>query len=574
MKNNNFSVVQRTVLAPMFLRFDGLLLLPVIIYLSFILPIYVENNAGSGLSLPQNIVSWGCIAFFILLVTSRTVISGRIYISKFMLWATLATVLLVLPWFWTSSTLWQHHALPRLAGIAGGLFFTFSLCQIRLNKNLRRLILAVIVFSALIQSAESMLQAWLPNMALRLMDFSASSPYGIFQQKNLLASWLATGFGINLYLARTSRSRTRTIVWILALYPLCTGIILSESRIGGLAALVMMMVNMVSDVPNLRHRPLAVLHRVMLISSLIVWCTGISLWAMPSGKGADFSHTASTEQRLTVLIGTAKLIAKHPVTGSGLGSFESQFPQALEEAGLESRENDTFTHPHNEVMYVMAEGGVIALAGLMILAGVWLWPFLYFLSRLNSRWLLPLTGLPIIMHMMTEYPLYLSSPHFMLLLLLFRIGIPDSLLSRVRMGALIRIIALPTVCLASILSLFLLNAGFSVQKELTQAECDMNSGLIPSLPKPNWRNLTQAERLSRDRFMLKANTPAFTRDTHAMAEFTIWGTRWLSVHNDADVSAALIFIAGLRGDQIQVKQLRKLAGRVFVSDERFKQMGK
>ncbi|EJD1545965.1 pilin glycosylation ligase domain-containing protein, partial [Shigella flexneri] len=44
-------------------------------------------------------------------------------------------------------------------------------------------------------------------------------PYGIFQQRNVLASWLATGCGVALYLALTARTRSLTLICLLSLYP-------------------------------------------------------------------------------------------------------------------------------------------------------------------------------------------------------------------------------------------------------------------------------------------------------------------------------------------------------------------
>lgn len=548
-------------------------LMSVMLYLICILPIYVENNAGSGLNLPQNLLAWGCMVLFILLTAARAAVDGRMYIARFMPWAILAAALLMLPWLWTSSALWRQHALPRIAGIAGALLFALALCQVRLTGGLRRAVLVVVVISALVQATEAMMQAWLPDLSLNLMDFSSTSPYGIFQQRNLLASWLATGFGVILYLSRTALTRGRSLAWMVTLYPLSAGLVLSQSRVGALGALAMAVLSMVADVPHLRHRWPAVLRRVVFFSSLMVWCVGIGLWAMPSDEQADFSHPASTEQRLRVLAGTAELIAQHPLAGSGLGSFEAQFPQALAAVGLKSLESDTFTHPHNEVMYVMAEGGLTALCGLLLLAGIWLWPVVNRLSRRDGSWLLPLAGLPVVMHLMTEYPLYLSAPHLMLLLLLFRTGLPGEEVREVRGGGLIRMGILPLVCLACALTVTVLEAGFTTQAALTRAEMDMNAGLMPRLPVADWRSLTQAERLERDRHLLAANAPGFSRRPHAMAAFTVWGERWLRVHNDADVSAALIWIARYRGDHVQSERLRSQAARVFVHDVRFEREG-
>lgn len=560
----------------------------VCIYLLFVLPLYVDNNAGSGLGMPQNILAWGTMTLCILMACCGLLRPGRARVAPFMTVAVLAAGLLIIPWLWTANPLWKTHAIPRMTGIVGAMLFTLALCQIHLSPGLRRLLLNVVVLSALVQAGEAMVQVWLPAAGLRLMDFAGTSPYGVFQQRNLLASWLATGCSVALYLAITASSRRRALVRVVALYPLCTALTLTQSRVGVLAVFLSVALTAAADLPRLRGRPLAALRRVMLLTSLLVWCTGVSLWAMPAGAPADLVHEGSTQQRIRVLEGTATMVAQHPLAGSGLGSFESRFPQALEDRGLLSLESDTFTHPHNEVMYVMAEGGLVALAGLLLLASIWLWPVVYRLRHpvVNApcpdtgrwlrgaqglsagSWLLPLTGLPIVMHMMTEYPLYQSAPHLMLLLLLFRAGLPEGVMHLVRVPALARAAALAMVALC-LLSLVVLSAGFRMQLALTEAETQMNLGLLPVLPGAGWNTLTQAERLDRDRHLLAANTPGFLQRPGATAAFTVWGERWLAVHNDADVSAAMLLIARRRGDLAAEEQLRRHAARVFVHDGRF-----
>ena len=189
--------------------------------------------------------------------------------------------------------------------------------------------------------------------------------------------------------------------------------------------------------------------------------------------------------------------------------------------------------------------------------------------RRCGRWLLPLLGLPLVVHMMTEYPLYLSAPHLMLLLVLFRVGLPNIALRESRILTPLRVTVLPVACLLMVVALGILYEGFAMQRALTLAEADMNAGLIPTLPEADWRSLTQAERLDYDRHMLAANTPGFTRSPRAMADFTLWGNRWLAVHNDPEVSAALIFIARRRGDWLEAERLRARASRVFIHDDRF-----
>ncbi|ENY5536614.1 O-antigen ligase family protein [Salmonella enterica] len=542
-------------------------LLPVLVYLVLVLPIYVNNNAGSGLNMPQNLLAWIAMTLCILLTILRAVITGQLRASILMLWITFAVLLLMLPWLWTPTQLWQQHALPRLAGIAGAFCFTLALSQIRMSYTLRRVIFCTVALSTLLQAVEAMVQAWLPALAYRFMDFQAQSPYGIFQQRNLLASWLATGYGVALYLLLTARRRIQTFIWIMALYPLCIALTLTASRTGALGALAMTLLAGLADLPRMRKSKQAVLRRTILLSSLLITCMATAFWGMSEG-GAEFKHALSNRERMVMLKGALSMAAEHPFTGSGLGSFEAIFPDVLERAGLQAR-SDTITHPHNELLYVLDEGGIVALAGILILLCIWFWPFINSLRCHYRHWLLPLAGLPLITHMMTEYPLYLSAPHLLLLLLLFRAGISEEKISIVRSPHLLRMTILPAGCIAACAALAVLNVGLSTQSNLTLAEADMNAGLIPILPPTDWRSITQAERLDYDRHMLAANQPGFSRSPREMTIFKEWGERWLAVHNDAEVSAAMMFIARHRGDLKEAERIRSRAERVFVHDGRF-----
>ncbi|WP_312055641.1 pilin glycosylation ligase domain-containing protein [Pantoea brenneri] len=557
-----------------FLSRGALTLTLITLYLIVILPIYFGNNGGTGLEMPQNILAWSVMLLCSLSALLNVLRSGEILISRFMFIAFLAVAMLWLPWCWTSSVLWRNHAVPRLTGIAGALLFCLALCQVSLTSSKRRILLALVVLSSLLQAGEAMMQAWLPEIALRLMDFYGTSPYGIFQQRNLLASWLATGAAATLYLALTAATRRSRLVWLLPLYPLCAAITLSQSRTGMIGVILSMLLTGLADwrrQPRINVK--AALWKGMLIVSLAGCCSGIGLWAMPAGQHADLIHQKSTVERVLMLEATAEMIEQHPWAGSGLGSFEAQFPSAVAALGLVQK-SDTVTHPHNEALYVWAEGGIIALAGLLLLAGIWIWPLILRLRDSldpdRAGWLLPLTGLPVVIHMMLEYPLYLSTPHLMLLLVLFRTGLPDSVLQPVNISGFGRAVTIPLL-LGGWVIVVGLKAGFITQSMLTQAEAEMNQGLLPTLPMVSWRTMTQAERLDYDQHLLIANTPGFLQRSQAVGEFYIWGEKWLAVHNNPEVSAAMMIIAQRRGDHTTYERLRANAARVFIHDERFMQ---
>lgn len=573
-----FQFLSRYILGILHLFLGKMIPALLMLYLIFVLPLKLPNVGGSGLNLPQNILAWITMGLCMALALLRILRSGSILFGNFMYIAVSGILLLMLPWLWTPCPLWQDNALLRLAGLVGALLFLIALCQQYISGGVKRILLATFVVSALVQAFTAMAEAWAPDLVLYMTGSLPNGVHGVFQQRNLLGSWLAMGIGLSMYLATTALSRRLALIWLMTLYPIVTGLVLSQSRTGLIGSVVMLLIATAADLPRLSHRPLAIMLRVILLLSLVVWGGGISLWAMPSGTPADFTHTASTQQRLKVVRGTVELISRHPLAGNGLGSFEALFPSALADTGLQSQENDTFTHPHNELLYVQAEGGVVAMVGLLILGGLWLWPFVYNVRKSYSTsktpqgsLLLSLAGLPVIIHIMTEYPLYLSAPHLLVLLLLFRCSLPETALGPYPIALPIRFIIIPIGLVGCIMVLAALGEGLQAQSVLTRAEDDMNAGLLPELPGQSWRTWTQAERLDYDRHMLAIAQPAFWRSVPAMENFTVWGVRKLAVHNDAEISAAMMAIARYRGDNHSAFVLGRKAARTFVTDSRFRE---
>ncbi len=74
-------------------------------------------------------------------------------------------------------------------------------------------------------------------------------------------------------------------------------------------------------------------------------------------------------------------------------------------------------HPHNELALWLVEGGVVGLAGTacFISAGFRLW-----LAGNVWRRASLLCAVPVLIHMLTEYPVWQSTPHWLLLILLMR----------------------------------------------------------------------------------------------------------------------------------------------------------
>lgn len=282
-------------------------------WLVVIMHIYIPNAGGTGPEIPQNAVAW-CIAAGCILASFAGMIFRRpIVTATPVLPALAAVVLLLLPLAWDPSPLWFAHALMRAAGIVGAFLFFMALLQVPFSEARRRTTSKLVLVAAIIQALTAMMQAWLPDLALRVMDFNHISPYGIFQQRNVLASWLATGCGAALWLAVTARHRRNAWLCSLALFPLTAAVVLTESRTGALGVMAILVIGAAADLLYRRLTRGGLLRRLLLIVLLALQAILVSNFAMPGGtdRQANFEHTGSTEQRIRVLEGTWQLIKEH-----------------------------------------------------------------------------------------------------------------------------------------------------------------------------------------------------------------------------------------------------------------------
>lgn len=169
-----------------------------LIWMAAILPFYHPNMGGDGLALPQNILAWSAMALATLLVTA-TVCVGRIRLSltptaRLLL---LGIAVLALPLLYTRPE-WREDALWRCAGLLGGWLFYVACLQLRLTARQRDLLLFGLLFAVGVQALLAALQLFAPTLAW--VTPNGRRVYGIFQQPNVLGSFIATGLALALWL--------------------------------------------------------------------------------------------------------------------------------------------------------------------------------------------------------------------------------------------------------------------------------------------------------------------------------------------------------------------------------------
>lgn len=385
-------------------------------YLSIIalfFPIYnTPNFGGTGLAITYNIpawtiVSWGIAAGFFLVAHNKQLKLPLLwmYFIIFPIIVIFSSLLAVIdqPIAW----------LFRVLYILGGLFFLFSLFQFNITqRTLDRSIFIIIVATGLHSLlgsfqifAPQLLSPWFPQQT----DFT---PRSLFQQINVHASFLVTGLILTLYfISRPSFRYSSLLVKAVVVISFSLAIFIiasSGSRVGFLSAILGIPLVLWSRYQPLRpHKKLLI---ILLITSCIALFSGQAGLQKTADKMAQLKENSYSTARITMYTIGLELVKKQPVHGYGIGGFlnawnkqASDFINRHPEASLP----DYIYHPHNELLYWMIEGGLLATSGiLVIITGIAIALYHCGFQRGGAY---AAMLIPISLHTQVEHPFYISA---------------------------------------------------------------------------------------------------------------------------------------------------------------------
>lgn len=377
----------------------------------------MHNPGGAGLYLPFNAWGWIFASLVMALGLWHVTLSQRLVVSPLLTAQWLGGILLLLPMAYPGFEL-KDYAIPRLLGLFAGLLFLASLYQWRFGREARDRLLYLLLGAVAIEALLGLVQYYLlvPGNWIGY-DTQTNRPYGIFQQPNVMASFMATGLSLAIWLELRGNANP----WLKGLR---YGVILATSlllvvvqsrvgQLGGAFALLLL-------VPRLHRERL--LGRVLGLVALGVALGLASQYGMAGAKrGLEMYQSGG--MRSVYWPYAARLIAEAPWTGWGYGSFESVFLQhymadkALNPAMVQIEYN--LDHPHNEFLYWAVEGGLAPMLGMVLMGGALLWR----LGRagiVRGAALLALVT-PILLHTQTEYPFYHAIALWWALLLLIHV---------------------------------------------------------------------------------------------------------------------------------------------------------
>ncbi len=408
---NGTQLEQKAIQAPLNGRFIFFIGLTYLLGMHF----FMRNPGGSGLELSFNPTTWAVIIGAYGVGLYQIARSGLLRYSKLTLIYLIGCILLTIPALYTINS--GYHATPRLIGLWSGWLLFLLLQQFRFSNLHKQRLLWFVVIAVAIQAVYGLTQYLILEPGNPFgYNTEANRPYGIFQQPNVMASFLATGLVLSGYLlARQPQkkydSRVRKVLF-LYLIPVLTVplLVVLASRTGWIAAVL----SVALIIPYLVQFSTRKRVTYWLSSVAIGLVAGLVLFNQ-GGESEFISNKVSlSSARETTFPQTLDMIVEKPLTGYGYGQFESQY--MLYTARQHQLNSDyppglpSLDHPHNELMLWTVEGGLLPLIALLIITLITIQRIAS--ARTGTRLALFALLLPIALHAQLEYPFDHSAIHW------------------------------------------------------------------------------------------------------------------------------------------------------------------
>lgn len=382
---------------------------------------FMPNPGGAGLALAFNPTTWLVVSFSIAIGLYQLGSYGSLRYNKLTIGLFICCIMLTLPAIYSGSNL--ELSLGKLTGLWAGYILFVVLQQFRFSNKQKQRLLWFITIAVFIEA----IFGWVQYLALEPGNFfgyntESNRPYGIFQQPNVMASFLATGLALSGYLLTrhpTKYQRKVSEVALLYLMPVATVPLLAvlASRTGWLAAVL----SVALLIPYVFR--FATKKRFVGWIVAIIVGTGLG-FSTPLMTGQDDSlveqkSNLESPRRYTFPQALDMLIEK-PFTGYGYGRFE---PEYMVYTARQHQLNQSYKpglaamdHPHNELLYWGVEGGLLPLLAI-ILAALFVLARLY-QAKKGTRLAMFALFVPIVLHSQLEYPFYHSAIHWITFVIL------------------------------------------------------------------------------------------------------------------------------------------------------------
>lgn len=381
---------------------------------------FMPNPGGSGLALSFNPTTWLAISVAIAIGLYQIGTRGHLRYNKLTIGFLVCCTLLTLPILYPASNI--SLSIAKITALWTGYTLFVVLQQFRFSNKQKQRLLWFIVIAVAIEATFGWVQYFiLSENNVFGYNTAANKPYGIFQQPNVMATFLTTGYAVSGFLLTRQPIKYQTKisdVALLYIIPLLTLPLLMflASRTGWLSAIIVTTFTL----PYLYRFGTKKRFWGWLISASLGITVGLTTPyvlqpttgtqdLIESKLGRDHAREFIYPQALDMLI-------EKPFTGYGYGKFE---PEYIVYTARQHQLNNNYPvglpamdHPHNELLYWGVEGGLVPI--LAIFMAVVLVLVRIYQGKKGTR--LALFGLfvPIVIHSQLEYPFYHSAIHWII----------------------------------------------------------------------------------------------------------------------------------------------------------------
>ena len=389
--------------------------------------LYLPHVGGGGLYVPYNIFGWSTIGILLGISFWYTSENRKLDFSKFQIFGWVMFILFLIPMYYPNNE-FAYRSTYRILFVAGGIALYGVFIQMRLNKDDKAHILLIILVAVFIQSMVGIIQYYgLFSTPFSLFE-KKIFPYGTFQQKNVMTTFLATGIGISLFLLtnRLGLLKHKIYLYFLLLVPFTSSLIIIaiKSKAGYIALFSTIIFQLF--LVNFNSKKLRVWFLSLFLGLFIGW---ISPKAVNYSKSStvplyerDIKSQMSTIKTRVLYYSTSwQMFMDNKIFGVGYGRFPREIRNYLAKLRSKSPESDFkiseyIDHPHNEILLWVSEGGVAPLIGFIIL----IFSFIAMLSKRSRSDVFLCFSLisPIGFHAMFELPFFISVPHWITIIFL------------------------------------------------------------------------------------------------------------------------------------------------------------
>tara|TARA_Y100001956_G_scaffold82830_1_gene105996 strand:- start:3546 stop:5330 length:1785 start_codon:yes stop_codon:yes gene_type:complete len=379
---------------------------------------FMPNPGGSGLALSFNPTTWLALSAAIAIGLYQVGTEGKLRYNKLTIGFFISCLLLTVPVLYPTSDL--ILSIGKLTGLWAGYILFVVLQQFRFSNKQKQRLLWFIVIAVAIEA----IIGWVQYLYLAPgnpfgYNTVNNRPYGIFQQPNVMATFLATGLAISGYLLPRQPIKYQTKISDVALLYIMPALtlplmIVLASRTGWLSAILVM----VGVLPYLFR--FATPKRfwgwsISLITGVILGLTHTFVFSPSENAQQQITNKLSSDQaREFIYPQVLDMFIEKPFTGYGYGQFESEYIvytarqhqlNVSYPAGLPAMD-----HPHNELLYWGVEGGLVPVIAIILAAFLVLTRIYH--GKKGTRLALFALFVPIVLHSQLEYPFYHSAIHW------------------------------------------------------------------------------------------------------------------------------------------------------------------